>query len=291
LSLSEKTIHELTRYGRRKLGDHAKSPSGYPLIDNPELEVDILLGYVLEKPRSYLLAHPQHEVTLPEFKHFEKLIEQRASGCPIAYITGEKEFWSLPLQVTSDTLIPRPETELLVEKTLDFIQTITKPVIADLGTGSGAIAIAVAHECRQAQVIAIDNSLAALTISQQNANRLNVNNCWFINSHWCDSLKSESLDLLVSNPPYVANDDPHWQQTDIRFEPRSALLAGHAGMDAINYLIKHAKRVLKPGACILIEHGYDQQAQVKAAFSAQSYHNIKGFKDFSGIDRVCIAHK
>ena len=289
--MSEKTIRELTRYGRRKLGGQANTQSGYPLIDNPELEVDILLGYVLEKPRSYILAHPERDVTSLESKQFDKLIKQRASGCPVAYITGEKEFWSLPFQVTSDTLIPRPETELLVEKTLELIQSVAKPVIADLGTGSGAIAIAVAHECRRAQVIAIDNSLAALTVSQQNANRLNVNNCWFINSHWGDSLKAESLDLLVSNPPYVANDDPHLHQTDICFEPRSALSAGHAGMDAINYLVKHAKRVLKPGAWILIEHGYDQQAQVKALFSSQSYHNIKGFKDFAGIDRVCIAHK
>jgi len=215
--------------------------------DQARLDAEVLLSYVLGKPRSHLHAWPEKVLDTTQAEDFLALVELRVTGHPVAHLTGRREFWSLELDVSDVTLIPRPETELLVEQALALLPEHATLRIADLGTGSGAIAIALAHERRQWQLLAVDRSINCTRIAQRNAQRLEVANLACLNASWSTALADSSLDAIVSNPPYVAMSDPHLRHGDVRFEPLIALVAGTDGLEAFRSLLDDAPRVLGQG--------------------------------------------
>lgn len=252
------------------------------------LDADLLLCHILQKPRSYLFTWPEQHINDRQIRQFDKLLARRRNGEPIAHITGEREFWSLLLKVTSDTLIPRPETEQLVEQALSHIPPQKKWKIADLGTGSGAIALAIASERPECEVIAADCSETALLIARSNARRLHIGNIHFHQGNWLNAM-ANNFDMIVSNPPYISADDPHLSQDGLSFEPQSALVAGNNGMADIESICRQAHQHLHPGGWLLLEHGYNQRQASSANLIRQGYQNIKCFQDFSGIDRIIQA--
>jgi release factor glutamine methyltransferase len=229
--------------------------------DEAVREAELLLQHVLQQPRAWLFAHGDDTVTAHVAEQFQVLLERRAAGEPLAYILGEREFWSLRLQVTPAVLIPRPETELLVEAALRHLPQKQTVDIVDLGTGSGAIALAIAHERRRARIVASDASQAARAVARANAQRLALDNIEFVHSDWFAALGGRRFDLIVSNPPYIAANDAHLGQGDLRFEPADALASGADGLDAIRAIVNAAPGHLHPGAWLLFEHGRDQGAQ------------------------------
>jgi release factor glutamine methyltransferase len=216
------------------------------------------------------------------------MIQRRQTGEPIAYITGQREFWSMELEVNQDTLIPRPETEVLVELALEKIPISAKVRIADLGTGSGAIALAIAKERPECQVIAIDQSANALETARANAKKHGIENVEFRCGNWFEPIRSESFDIIVSNPPYVEENDPHLDQGDLRFEPQRALTAGLDGMDAIRHIVDLSRTVLKNQGWILLEHGYNQGPRIKQLLTQLGYQNVTIHCDLGGLARVAI---
>lgn len=264
-----------------------KSISSALGLFSERLEAEILLAHVLNVPRSYLYAYPEKKLTKEQEALFDSLITRRVTGEPLPYLTGHQAFWSLDFIVTKDTLIPRPETELLVETLLELFSA-DKKIIADLGTGSGAIALSLAHERPSWEIHATDQSSAALTIAKQNAEKLNIKNCLFHLGHWCDALPKIQFDAIVSNPPYIAENDIHLIQGGLPFEPRSALVSGKEGLDAIAEIIVEAKQVLKPGGILLFEHGYQQAAIVRELLKVAGYRNTSSKCDLSGIERVTV---
>lgn len=262
--------------------------------DSPRLDAEILLSHVTGKNRTWFMAWPEAELDEISLARFQQLIEQRGSGTPIAYLTGQREFWSRNFIVTPATLIPRPETELLIETTLQLVseQPKTPLRIADLGTGSGAIAITLALELTRAQVYAIDISADALDIAQQNAVTLAAQNVAFLHGNWLEPLaKQTALDFIVSNPPYIAAADSHLSKGDIRFEPQSALVSGRDGLDAIRHIIANAQHALKTGGWLLLEHGYEQGSAVCALLEQAGFINVAGHQDLSGHWRVSGGQK
>ncbi len=254
--------------------------------DSALLDTEVLLCLALNKPRSHLRAWPDNPLQPEHLATFRALLEQRQQGTPIAYITGNREFWSRDFQVTPDVLIPRPDTELLIELSLKLIPA-DKPIkIIDLGTGSGIIAITLAAECPQAQVSATDFSLAALRIARLNAEKHHINNIEFFQSDWFANVPDTLFQLIVSNPPYIAEDDSHLQQGDVRFEPQSALSAPEQGLADIKIIAAAARNHLESGGHLLIEHGYNQQQQVQALFKDLHYDKIQTYTDLSGQPRV-----
>jgi release factor glutamine methyltransferase len=256
------------------------------------LEAEVLLGHVLNVPRSHLYAWPEIVLTQPQETHYQELLKRRKQGEPIAYLTGKKEFWSLELQITAATLIPRPETELLVELALARLSpnSSSLPVI-DLGTGSGAIALAIATERPQHRILATDNLPAALTVAQANARRLGIDNIEFLQSDWFTHLTTMPAAIIVSNPPYLATDDPHWQQGDLQYEPPQALVAGPDGLTAIRHLIERAPLYLADHGWLLLEHGYTQGEIVRKLFAQQGYVAVTTYKDLAGLERVTTGKK
>lgn len=252
-----------------------------------KIDAEILLCQVLNKPRSYLYAWPEKTLSSEEKQHYEALVQRRQSGEPIAYITGIKEFWSLPFYVTPAVLIPRPETELLVALVLEG----EYPIIADLGTGSGAIACAIAHEKPNWQIIAVDQSKAALEVAQQNAKALKLRNIKFQLGSWCEHLLANSLDAIISNPPYIEACDAHLSQGDVRFEPKSALASGIDGLKDIRLIIEQAKICLKPGGLLALEHGYNQASAVAELLKKAAFNQIQHREDIQGIQRLTIAYQ
>jgi release factor glutamine methyltransferase len=249
---------------------------------SPELEAALLLCYLLEKPRSYLFAWPEETLSPEQLRNYEKLVERRLAGEPIAHITGEREFWSLNLKVTRDTLIPRPETELLVERSLLHLENTTQPLIADLGTGSGAIALALASERPDAEIHACDLSENALTVARENAQRLALNNVQFHTGSWFQALPTDArYDLIVSNPPYIETDDPHLNQGDLPKEPLSALASGKDGLRDIRWIIDQANNHLTPGGWLLLEHGYQQAGAVSNLLQTKGFIEIQSHKDLA----------
>ena len=208
------------------------------------------------------------------------------NGEPIAHIIGEQEFWSLKLKVTADTLIPRADTERLVELALERIPEQSFWNIADLGTGSGAIALAIAKQRPSVEIIATDKSMKALTVAQENALLNQLNHIRFVRSIWFDDLHNHVFDMIVSNPPYIAEDDPHLSQGDVRFDPGSALTSGKTGLDDLSYLIANAPGYLKPGGWLLLEHGYDQADAVITLMQQAGFQHCEDFKDYAGNPRV-----
>ncbi len=257
------------------------------LVDaDPRLDAEVLLCHLLKKNRSHLIAWPEKIVTAIQQQAFNTLLTRRMGGEPIAYIVGRREFWSLDLQVTSATLIPRPETEQLVELALARIPDNVTWHIADLGTGSGAIALAIASERPRCQLYAVDISADALAVAEQNAKRLSIHNVTFLQGSWLTPLIKQRLDMVVSNPPYIKEGDSHLKRGDLRFEPVSALSSGADGLDDIRILIDSSHRQLPPNGWLLIEHGYHQSAEVLEIMRQHEYRGVKGYVDYSGNDRI-----
>ena len=248
------------------------------------LEAELLLVHVLDKPRSWLIAHADDVLGDAEASAFAALVQRRRDGEPVAYITGHRGFWTLELEVTPATLIPRPETELLVE--LALARMTAKANVVDLGTGSGAIALAMARECPTASVVATDASVDALAVAERNAGRHAIRNVRFVHGDWLAPLAGERFDLIVSNPPYIEADDPHLGQGDLRFEPASALASGADGLDDIRRIVTQAREHLLPGGWLLMEHGWNQGEAVRAVLSEAGYREVLTEQDLEQRDRV-----
>lgn len=253
------------------------------------LDAELLLTSVLKKNRAYLYSHSEDFVSEPNTNCFLKLIEKRKAQYPLAYLTGIREFWSMDLRVNCNTLIPRPETECMIDAALDRVSETGKVSILDLGTGSGAIALAIAKERPDSQVIAVDCSSEALKVAEINAKNNSVGNITFIQSDWFDSLSGMVFDLILSNPPYVESNYSGFSDDAIRYEPRLALDGGKDGLDLIRTIIPAARRFMKRNACIFIEHGHSQGARVENLFQKNGYGNIRCCKDYAKHDRFTFA--
>ncbi|TAN65175.1 MAG: peptide chain release factor N(5)-glutamine methyltransferase [Methylobacter sp.] len=254
--------------------------------DSALLDAEILLCLTLNKQRSHLRAWPDKPLLPEHLSTFNSFLEQRKKGIPVAYITGNREFWSRDFQVSPDVLIPRPDTELLIELSLKLIPADEAIKIIDLGTGSGIIAITLAAERPHADVVATDFSLAALRIARLNADKHHINNIQFYQSNWFTDVPKTQFNLIVSNPPYIDEDDSHLQQGDVRFEPRTALCAAEQGLSDIKIIAAAARNYLKSGGHLLIEHGYNQLQQVQALFKDLHYDKVQTYTDLSGQPRV-----
>ena len=254
--------------------------------DPPLFIAELLLAHVLQQPRAYLKAGPERALAAAQWAQFDALVERRVRGEPVAYLTGRREFWSLELQVNAATLIPRAETERLVELTLQRIPVDAPWRIADLGTGSGAIALALAHERPRCMVLATDVSPEALQVARSNAARLGIENIEFQLGAWFATLRGARFDVIVSNPPYVAEHDVHLQRGDLRFEPSCALSSGADGLRDLRHIVQHATAYLGAGGWLLVEHGYAQQAAMLDLFSQQGFAEVCGYEDAAGVPRV-----
>lgn len=259
--------------------------------DSAALDAEVLLCLALEKPRSHLRAWPDRVPEQQQIRHFQALLQQRRQGTPVAYLTGRREFWSREFQVSPDVLIPRPETELLIEISLSLIPKDQPANIIDLGTGSGIIAITLANELPRAAVTATDLSLAALNIAKRNAAFHQTDHIRFLHSNWFNSVPPANFDLVISNPPYIAENDRHLGQGDVRFEPRTALTAPHQGLADIQTIADAARRYLKTGGHLLIEHGFDQEQAVQSIFRDLGYDSVRTHKDLSGQPRATYGKK
>ena len=250
--------------------------------DAPLLDAQILLAHVLDHDRSWLYAHPDHRPNTVECAEFERLLKRRQSGEPVAHLTGRREFWSLPLRVDQNTLVPRPETEHLVEAAL-ALDLPDDARVLDLGCGSGAIALALAKERPAWRITATDVSEQALGLASNNAQTLGLGDVRFAEGQWFDAVSpNELFDLIVSNPPYIANGDPHLEQGDLRFEPRSALVSGEDGLDDIRIIVAKAKTHLRPGGWLWLEHGYEQGGQVTDLLRQHGYDRPSHRRDLAG---------
>ncbi|GAB3478614.1 peptide chain release factor N(5)-glutamine methyltransferase [Marinomonas epiphytica] len=255
------------------------------------LDAQLILSHVLKVTTSYLFTWPEREVNDSDVEQFERLLVRRIDGEPVAYLLGEQAFWTLDLDVAPCTLIPRPDTERLVEVALECIDQTQVNRILDLGTGTGAIALALAKEVPNASVVGVDLVPEAVALAQSNAlkNQLSVN---FHQSCWFDRLPpEEAFDLIVSNPPYIDPDDEHLHQGDVRFEPKSALVSAEHGLQDIRLIIEQAPRYLAPNARLVFEHGYDQAESVRDLFKRYGYHGVESFQDYAGKDRVTLGIK
>lgn len=262
-------------------------------MSEARIEVQCLLQHVLGKQRAYLLAHPERVLSADEQVAYATLLQRRLCGEPIAHLLGEREFFGLNFKVTPATLIPRPETELLVELALQRILPPQSPPreagrfrVLDLGTGTGAIALSIAHARPDVDVLAVDASEAALQVARENAVRLATRNVSFMQSDWFSALEKQNFDLIVSNPPYVAAGDIHLAQGDVRFEPLTALVSGADGLDDIRRIVAQARGYLLPGGWLLLEHGYDQAANVRNLLQGNGYEAVFSEKDIGGTARV-----
>jgi release factor glutamine methyltransferase len=257
-----------------------------PTSPTPRLDAEVLAMHVCGLDRSGLIAQGHSTLTHDQQHRLENLLARRCQGEPIAYLTGVREFWSLEFNVSPDTLIPRPETELLVEKALAHVPPDAEWTIADLGTGCGAIALTLAKERPRSRIIATDISPAALDVARSNAAKFGLTNIEFREGNWFEPLTGMKLDMMVSNPPYVRANDPHLEQGDVRFEPVQALAAGPEGLDAIRQIALSAREHLNPAAWLLFEHGWDQAAAIGQLLHSLGYRNIVCYPDLSGRDRI-----
>ncbi|MEF3075038.1 peptide chain release factor N(5)-glutamine methyltransferase [Methylobacter sp. Wu1] len=256
------------------------------ISDSALLDAEVLLCHVLQKERSYLRTWPDKLLEPEQLEQFWTSIEKRRKGMPVAYLIGHREFWSRDFHVSPDVLIPRPDTELLVELGLELIPPDKPFNLIDLGTGSGIIAVTLAAERPHAQVIATDFSPAALKIAEHNAQQHHIANIRFYQSDWFDNVPNIQFDLVISNPPYIAEDDSHLQEGDVRFEPQTALIAAQQGLRDIEIIADGARGRLKPQGHLLIEHGYNQQHQIQTIFKGLGYDKVQTYQDLSGQPRV-----
>ena len=249
------------------------------------VDARILLGHVLARPASYLVAHPEQVLAVDAAARFDALVSRRAAGEPVAYLVGAREFYGRVFAVDASVLIPRPETELVVDVAKSCFPAAPARVL-DLGAGSGALAVTLACEWPTAEVLAVDRSAAALTVARRNAERLGAR-VEFVSSDWFGALDAHwPFDLIVSNPPYIRVQDPHLARGDVRFEPQTALVAGADGLDDIRRIVCDAPAHLCPGGWLLLEHGYDQAADVRALLGDGPYVDIRSWRDIAGIERV-----
>lgn len=256
--------------------------------DTPRLDAELLLAHCLGQTRTYLFTWPEKALDNRQLSCFEEKLQQRLQGHPIAHLTGEREFWGLALKVTNDTLIPRPDTEILIETALSILPDQSPCDILDLGTGTGAIALALKSERPQCHVMAVDLSLPALKVAQENARNLKLD-IEFKQSSWFENIdSSERFDLIVSNPPYIEDEDEHLSQGDVRFEPITALTAGHDGLNDLKIIIQQACSFLKPQGWTLVEHGYNQAGAVQQLFLQYGYRNIATIKDYGDNPRMTL---
>ena len=254
-------------------------------LPTAQLDAQVLLAYILRVDRSYFVAWPEKELSVQQQQSFDALVQRRASGEPVAYLLGEKEFWGLTLKVSQHTLIPRPETELLVEMILKHFSADKQLKVLDLGTGSGAIALALASEEPNWQLVAVDYSLKALEVAKDNARQSGISNVSFKHSNWYDSLGLlEKFDVIVSNPPYIAENDAHL--TALAYEPRSALVADDQGLSDIALICQGAKQHLCSNGMLLIEHGFAQAKDVQGMMRENHFTNIETVSDLAGLPRV-----
>lgn len=275
------TIRHLLQAGGEYLCPHS---------DSPRADAEVLLMHALKRNRAYLRTWPELEISHAVAESFWSSLERRQRGEPVAYLIQEREFWSRNFRVSPATLIPRPETELLVELALELVKDHSMPEILDLGTGSGIISISLAAECPRGKVTATDISTEALEIARFNAGQHRIANIRFRHGDWFDALSAEQrFDLIVSNPPYIARDDPHLLQGDLRFEPIHALAAGSDGLNALRMIIGQAAKYLKPGGRLMIEHGYNQAESVQTLLLANHFMNIEQHLDLLGHVRVSSA--
>jgi release factor glutamine methyltransferase len=255
-------------------------------LSEAKLEANLLCQHVLNVNRAWLISHETDALEANQQVAFEALVTRRLNGEPIAYILGSREFYGLPLKTTPATLIPRPDTETLVEAALAKIPQNASLNILDLGTGSGAVALAIAKNRTNCKVTAVDASSGALSVAFENVQALKLNNVRMLESNWFSNLMGEKFDVIVSNPPYIAQDDAHLQQGDLRFEPISALASGVDGLDDIRQIIQDAPHYLKPDGWLMLEHGYDQAGGVAALLSERGFSQIDHAKDIGGTLRV-----
>ena len=259
-------------------------------IDSPtaQLDVELLLAFVLEKPRSYLYTWPDKIVSEAQVVAFMALLERRQRGEPVAYLLGRQGFWTLDLQVAEHTLIPRADTELLVEAALQLAGVNSALKALDLGTGTGALALALASERPQWAVTGVDRIESAVALAQNNQHQLQLANVEFLLSHWFSALTDQRYDLIVSNPPYIADNDPHLQQGDVRFEPLSALVSGRDGLDDIRLIVAQAPSYLASNGWLLLEHGFDQACAVRELLQQAGFIDVSSQRDLSGHQRISL---
>jgi release factor glutamine methyltransferase len=259
------------------------------------LEAQVLLAHVLRVDRAWLAAHAQDPLPRAKATSFFALARRRRTGEPVAYLTGFREFWGMTLAVTPNVLIPRPETETLVEQALNRLPRDRDVRIADLGTGSGAIALALARERPRAKIVATDVSDAALTVADANARRHGAVNVEFLRADWYDDgvfmPLAARFDAIVSNPPYIAAGDPHLSQGDVRYEPIAALTSGVDGLDALRAIVAGARERLAADGFIALEHGYDQAPAVRMLLADAGFVDIESVRDLAGIQRVAIGRR
>ncbi|MDU9399830.1 peptide chain release factor N(5)-glutamine methyltransferase [Pseudomonas sp. zfem003] len=261
-----------------------------PDSPSPRLDAELLLAAALGKPRSFLHTWPERVVSGEAAERYASYLERRRQGEPVAYILGHQGFWSLDLEVAPHTLIPRPDTELLVETALALV-TLPQARVLDLGTGTGAIALALACERLGWQVTGVDRISEAVALAERNRERLGLGNAAFRESHWFSALGAERYDLIVSNPPYIAAQDPHLAQGDVRFEPSSALVAGADGLDDIRLIVSQAPTHLNAGGRLLLEHGYDQAAAVRELLAREGFEAVESRRDLGGHERISLGRR
>lgn len=259
------------------------------LPDSPtaRLDAELLLAAALGKSRSYLHTWPEKIVSSEAALAFSDFLVRRRGGEPVAYILGQQGFWKLDLEVAPHTLIPRPDTELLVEAALELLPA-TPARVLDLGTGSGAIALALANERPAWNVTAVDRVPEAVALAERNRQRLGLNNATVLSSHWFSALDGQRFQLIISNPPYIASSDPHLAQGDVRFEPASALVAGADGLDDLRLIIAQAPKHLEADGWLMLEHGYDQAEAVRELLSAQGFSEVHSRTDLGGHQRISL---
>lgn len=258
------------------------------LPDSPtaRLDIELLLAAALGKPRSFLHTWPERIVSSEAALTFASYLQRRRTGEPVAYILGQQGFWKLDLEVAPHTLIPRPETEMLVEAALELVPGFAPNRVLDLGTGTGAIALALASERPNWQVTAVDRVIEAVALAERNRQRLHLDNAKVLNSHWFSALEGQRFDVIISNPPYIASADPHLDTGDVRFEPNSALVAGVDGLDDLRLITRQAPAHLNAGGWLLLEHGYDQGAAVRDLLSGQGFEKIQTRRDLGEHERI-----
>ncbi len=258
---------------------------------SPRVDAELLLAHVLARPRSYLYAWPERALTKMELGAYADCIDRRVRGEPVAHLTGRREFWSLDLEVTADTLVPRPETEGLVEFALERIPTGAHWQLADLGTGTGTVALAVAKERPTCRMLAADISTGALAVARRNARRLQIPNIDFVRSNWLAGFRDSSFDMVLCNPPYVADIDPCLVDGDLRFEPSGALASGPEGLDDLRRVITGASTVLRSGGWLVLEHGTDQGKTVRTLLETNGYTEATTRRDLAGHERISAARQ
>lgn len=258
--------------------------------ESPSVDAKVILANILGKSQTYLFTWPDKTLDDTEQAQFEAAVAKRKRGEPVAYIIGKRDFWTLSLFTSPDTLIPRPDTEVLVEQVLIWAnqQSSASLSVCDLGTGTGAIALALASELPEASVSGVDFQEGAVKLATRNAQANSIANANFLQSDWFSALAGQTFDIIVSNPPYIEETSPYLNEGDVRFEPKTALTSGHDGLDDIKHIIKNAPEYLNKGALLAFEHGFDQGSAVNTLLTDAGFVKVKTVKDFGNNDRVTL---